>query len=136
MGTRTALRITGTLAAPISQASRVRSYESGRICSHSECDTVLSVYNPTKFCTIHAKFAVSRRRGAPRPVAEVVCAHCGSEFETTNPARRFCSDRCRMAAFARRKRAAVRAENRQQEAQALQAMATVTEECEAVVDAA
>ena len=41
-------------------------------------------------------------------VREATCAHCGTAFETLNQARKFCSDRCRMAAFARRKRAALR----------------------------
>ena len=119
-------RITGTLNpwGPISQANRVRSYQSGRICSHPECDTILSVYNPSKYCAMHAGLTSGgRRRGAPRPIREVACEHCGSVFETGNQARKYCSDRCRMAAFARRKRAAIRAESRRQKALALQAAA-------------
>ena len=57
-------------------------------------------------------------------------------FETGNQARKYCSDRCRMAAFARRKRAALRAENRLQKAQARQAVAQAPGEREAVGSAA
>jgi hypothetical protein len=106
------MRLTSTLHpwASISKSGRVRSYEGGRVCAHSECATVLSIYNPTRFCTLHAKNAAldRRHRGRELAVREATCAHCGAAFETLNRARRFCSDRCRMAAFARRKRAALR----------------------------
>lgn len=117
-------RITGTLNpwGPASHTNRVRSYQRGRICAHVECDTILSIYNPSKYCTVHAGLAASgRRRGMPRPIREVACEQCGTVFETSNQARKFCSDRCRMAAFARRKRAALRTESRLQKAYALQA---------------
>ena len=132
-------RITGTLNpwGPISQANRVRSYQSGRICEHAECGTILSVYNTAKFCTVHAKLAAGgRRRGAPRPNREVACEQCGTVVETGNQSRKFCSDRCRMAAFARRKRAALRAESRLQKAQALQAVAPAPDGREPVGSAA
>jgi len=132
-------RITGTLNpwGPVSQANRVRSYQTGRVCSHPECDTILSIYNPSKFCSMHAKLAISgRRRGTPRPVREVACEQCGTVFETGNQARKYCSDRCRMAAFARRKRAAIRAENLLQKAQALQAVTPVPGERTSVGSAA
>lgn len=113
-------RITGTTTAAISQGSRVHSYQSGRICAHGDCDTILSVYNPSKYCTVHSRCTLGgRTRAMPRPITEVACGHCGSVFQTANPARKFCSDRCRMAAFARRKRAAVRAERRLRQAAAL-----------------
>ena len=106
-------RIMGSTTASISQGSRVRSYQSGRTCAHGDCDTILSIYNPSKYCTVHSGLAMGRRtRAMPRPIKEVACGHCGSAFQTANPARKFCSDRCRMAAFARRKRAAVRAQRR------------------------
>jgi endogenous inhibitor of DNA gyrase (YacG/DUF329 family) len=44
------------------------------------------------------------------PLREAACEHCGATFQTQNPHRKYCSDRCRMAAFARRKRAAQRAQ--------------------------
>jgi endogenous inhibitor of DNA gyrase (YacG/DUF329 family) len=115
----------------------VRSYQSGRICAHFECGTILSIYNPSKYCTVHAKLAASgRRRGTPRPIREVACEQCGTVFETGNQARKFCSDRCRMAAFARRKRAAQRAEIRLQKEQALQAMTPAPGERQPVGSAA
>jgi endogenous inhibitor of DNA gyrase (YacG/DUF329 family) len=123
-------RITGTLNpwGPVSQANRVRSYQTGRICGHTECDTILSIYNPSRYCTVHAALAASgRRRGTPRPIREVACEQCGTVFETGNQARKFCSDRCRMAAFARRKRAALRAEIRLQQTQSVQAAAPAPE---------
>jgi len=106
------MRLTGTLHpwATVGKAGRVRSHEGGRVCVQSDCATILSIYNPTKFCAVHAQSAAcGRHRAQEHAVREVTCAHCGAEFETRNQTRRFCGDRCRMAAFARRKRAAVRA---------------------------
>ena len=123
-------RISGTLNpwGPVSSASRVRSYQNGRVCFHPECDTILSIYNPSKYCSAHAQMAaISRHRGTPRPIREVACEQCGTVFETGNQARKYCSDRCRMAAFARRKRASLRAERLLQKAQALQATAPAGE---------
>jgi hypothetical protein len=105
-------RITGSLHpwGAISRAERVRVYASGRVCAEASCQTVLSIYNPCPYCTVHEKASIGlgRRRGEPRPTRECACELCGHAFETSNPARKYCSDRCRMAAFARRKRAAVR----------------------------
>jgi endogenous inhibitor of DNA gyrase (YacG/DUF329 family) len=107
------MKLTGTLHpwASSSNAGRVRSHERGRVCAQPVCRTILSIYNPTRFCSLHAQSAALDRRHRSREhaVQEVPCAHCGTTFETPNQARRFCSDRCRMAAFARRKRAALRA---------------------------
>jgi hypothetical protein len=101
---------------PVSQTHRVRAYQRGRICAHDGCDTILSVYNPSAYCGAHAEMARNkRRRGELHPVVEVACEHCGTAFETQNTHRRYCSDRCRMAAFARRKRAAQRAQARLRE---------------------
>jgi len=33
------------------------------------------------------------------PLEERACACCGEHFETVNPRRRYCSDRCRVRAF-------------------------------------
>ena len=106
------MKLTGTLhpGASTGKAGRVRSHEGGRICAQPDCDTLLSIYNPTRFCTLHAQSAACARHRSQHALREVSCAHCGAEFETRNQTRRFCSDRCRMAAFARRKRAAVRAQ--------------------------
>jgi hypothetical protein len=101
---------------PVSQTERIAVRKRGRICAQDGCDTVLSIYNPAKYCSAHATEALNRRRrGGPHPVRRSVCEHCGEDFETRNPRRRYCSDGCRMAAFARRKRAAMREERRLRE---------------------
>ena len=95
---------------PASRRSRKATYDRGRICSVPGCATILSIYNA---------FALLRRarvegrlgRGAPpcQPPPELVtCARdgCDESFLTTNPARKYCSDRCRAKAFQFRKRAA------------------------------
>ena len=95
---------------PVSLTDRVSVKARGRVCAHEGCDTILSIYNPATYCSAHASEGFSRRRRAgTRAAREVVCEHCGHEFETRNQHRKYCSDRCRMAAFARRKRAAERA---------------------------
>lgn len=100
-------RITGSLVrgAPSSRAERVRTYTAGRVCAADGCLTVLSIYNPSRYCGLHsAPDRVSARRKPLRPLRRCGCGHCGTEFETTNPVRKYCSDRCRMAAFAFRQR--------------------------------
>jgi hypothetical protein len=89
----------------------VRAHEGGRICADADCDTVLSIYNPTDYCTLHTQ-PTGRRRMKERAVREVGCASCGTVFETHTPTQKYCSDHCRMAAFARRKREALRLEQR------------------------
>jgi hypothetical protein len=89
----------------VSQTDRVRIHERGRICAHAGCDTILSIYNPTKYCTAHVSEAAGARRRMTHGPRATACEACGLVFETRNERRRFCSDRCRMAAFARRKRA-------------------------------
>lgn len=97
----------------VSQQDRVRVHRRGRICAQPGCDTILSVYNPAKYCSAHVQESQSsRRRRLAAVPREVACEHCGSPFATTNEHRKYCSDRCRMAAFARRKRAAERAVRR------------------------
>ncbi len=104
----------------ISQVDRVRRYERGRSCAHPDCDTILSVYNPSAYCNAHTAISARvQRRGLDNAMREVACEHCGEVFTSRNRARRFCSDRCRMAAFARRKRAAARAKAVRRERQAL-----------------
>ena len=108
---------------PISQSHRVRIYQHGRTCEHPDCTTVLSVYNPSTYCNAHAALSARmQRRGLANPTRDVACEHCGEVFQTANRARRYCSDRCRMAAFARRKRAAERAKARRQELETLTEM--------------
>lgn len=98
---------------PSSQANVVRAHQRGRVCAREGCATILSIYNPSKYCAAHAQRA-THRRGEVRPILEVACAHCGAPFKTGNPHRKFCSDRCRMAAFARRRRAAQRRDARRE----------------------
>lgn len=122
MSTRITTRITGTLNpwAPACQARRVRSYQRGRVCAQAGCGTILSIYNPSKYCTVHAALGAGGRRRGIRQIREVACEHCGTVFATGNQTRKYCSDRCRMAAFARRKRAALRAADSPAGVQALQ----------------
>ena len=93
--------------APDGRGSRVQVHARGRICAVEHCATILSAYNPSRFCSLHDRQDPVRRQSArSRPVEERTCPQCGHFFQTTNPKRRFCSDRCRMAAFqVRRKRA-------------------------------
>ena len=95
-------RYSGTAAA--------RKYAEGRVCALRGCATVLSVYNGSRFCALHERARTVPSRCAPWPPAERSCLNCGVAFESANDKRRYCSDRCRMNAFARRKRAAARQE--------------------------
>jgi hypothetical protein len=109
----------------ISRTERVHVYKRGRTCAHDGCATILSIYNPAKYCAAHLQEAAARRRRAALAVREVPCENCGTPFMTANPRRRYCSDRCRMAAFARRRRAQNRAEARSTRAQLNEAVASV-----------
>jgi hypothetical protein len=89
---------------PVSLTDRVAVRERGRICAHDGCDTILSIYNRAKYCSAHLADALDRpRRGSVQREFRTACGHCGEQFVTRNLRRRYCSDRCRMAAFARRK---------------------------------
>jgi hypothetical protein len=90
----------------VGKTCRVRTYQSGRVCIVDGCCTRLSMYNPSPTCAVHtAIWRASLRKAqeaAPRREPETRrCAHepCGREFVTTNPARKYCSDACRMRAF-------------------------------------
>ena len=93
---------------------QVRSFGGGRVCVAGDCATILSAYNPSSWCAVHGRLSPQARRGrqAVRPTDSRTCANpaCGAAFETTNQARRFCSDRCRMAAFSRRRRSPQRSD--------------------------
>ena len=107
-----AMRLTGTLHPWVSssRSGRVRAHENGRVCAESECATILSIYNSADHCALHARSPGRERRHRAQELElrEVTCAHCGAAFETPNQVRKFCSVRCRMAAFARRRSAALR----------------------------
>jgi hypothetical protein len=88
---------------------RPRTYGAGRVCATDGCGTVLSSYNPSAVCCLHSQGWTVRRGPAERRVHERpelvgTChnAQCGAEFVTTNPAKKYCSDRCRMQAFQHR----------------------------------
>lgn len=101
---------------PVSRADRITVRARGRVCAHEGCDTILSIYNPAKYCSAHGAEALGRSRRVGLQTAHpVACEHCGETFETRNENRRYCSDRCRMAAFTRRRRAAERVLRRLQQ---------------------
>jgi predicted nucleic acid-binding Zn ribbon protein len=66
------------------------------------------MYNPSHVCAVHAKAAKTAERHPPveRVARLAACTHCGAEFEARKASRRYCSDRCRMAAYQARRRAA------------------------------
>lgn len=88
---------------------RPRTYGAGRVCTADGCDTVLSSYNPSSVCCLHAQgWTVSRRSierhvaGRPELVGTCQNPRCGQVFVTANRAKKYCCDRCRMQAFQRR----------------------------------
>ena len=88
---------------------RPRTYGAGRVCAADGCDTVLSSYNPSSVCCLHSQGWTLHRRsverhaaGRPELVGTCQNPHCGQPFVTTNPAKKYCCDRCRMQAFQRR----------------------------------
>ena len=85
---------------------KTRTYGAGRICAVEGCGTRLSAYNPSTVCALHGGAWQEDCRRAARKVAqreEITrrCAfeRCGREFVTTNPAKKYCRDACRMRAF-------------------------------------
>ncbi len=88
---------------------RPSTYGAGRVCAAEACVTILSAYNPSDVCCLHegwtARCAPSTRQFAPREELTRTCLYerCGREFVTTNPAKKFCSDRCRLGAFQARR---------------------------------
>lgn len=107
MGYRGSQR-TGPQEPPRAGVQRVTVYGCGRVCAEPECETVLSAYNPSAYCWLHERRALAAKVRSPRNEARPVrkaCAHdaCTRAFQSANPARRYCSDRCRMAAFQSRR---------------------------------
>jgi hypothetical protein len=92
----------------MSARSKVHAHRPGRLCGQEGCDTVLSIYNPAALCSLHddahdeARTKECHRKGT---TVTRNCAHesCESSFETANQFRVYCSDHCRMAAFALRR---------------------------------
>ena len=100
-----------------------RVYQSDRRCRHEGCTTVLSIYNPSAYCSLHERRQVQHVRHTARQVLQRVCANtaCATAFVTTNPARVYCSDRCRMSAFQQRRQAEKR-RSQQREAAGVRAV--------------
>jgi hypothetical protein len=95
---------------------KTRTYGVGRICMVDGCGTRLSAYNPSNVCALHGgswqeEYHRTTRKTAQREEITRHCAfdHCRREFVTTNPAKKYCSDACRMKAFQARVMEAKRA---------------------------
>lgn len=85
---------------------KTKTYGAGRICSVDGCETRLSAYNPSSVCALHGGawqdgYHRSARKASHREEITRRCAFdaCSREFATANPAKKYCSDACRMKAF-------------------------------------
>ena len=94
---------------------KTRTYGLGRICIMEGCGTYLSAYNPSSICALHGSawqddFQCCSRGSSRREEITRRCDFepCGREFTTTNLAKKYCSDACRMKAFQARVMAARR----------------------------
>jgi len=94
---------------------KTKTYGVGRICVVEGCGTHLSAYNPSTKCALHGgswqdDYHRSSRKASQREELTRRCAFepCSREFTTTNPAKKYCSDACRMKAFQARVMAARR----------------------------
>ena len=92
---------------------KAKTYGVGRVCMVDGCGTRLSAYNPSGVCALHGgawqdDYHQSTRRASHREEITRRCAFdpCSREFTTTNPAKKYCSDACRMKAFQARVMAA------------------------------
>jgi endogenous inhibitor of DNA gyrase (YacG/DUF329 family) len=113
--------VSGTARPMVGGQPSVPVHARGRRCGCEGCDTILSIYNPTDYCGLHARDcepeeATFTRRRNDGDVISRTCAYegCQHTFETANARRAYCSDRCRMAAFEqRRKRQRMAAQQQQ-----------------------
>lgn len=94
---------------------KAKTYGVGRVCAVKGCGTRLSAYNPSTVCALHTgswqdAYQQAAHKTAPRDEMVRTCAFdgCGREFTTTNPAKKYCCDACRMRAFQARVTAARR----------------------------
>lgn len=83
-----------------------KTYGVGRHCAIEGCATVLSRYNPSSTCAMHGRGWKAELRPVtrhtqkgPERIAYCQNPRCGAEFVTSNPARKYCSDRCRMQTY-------------------------------------
>lgn len=107
LGTRVSIRF-GSACTLNAGTGHVRVFKADRRCTQEGCSTVLSIYNPSAFCSLHERRQTDRRaRQSNRQLLHRVCANdaCRATFGTSNPARVYCSDRCRMSAFQQRRQA-------------------------------
>ena len=105
------------LSLQIDDAVRAKTYGARRVCVVEGCDTFLSAYNPSNICALHNggwrdELKRPTRKQHPREEMTRNCSFepCGREFVTSNPAKKYCSDACRMKAFQARAVAARQAE--------------------------
>jgi hypothetical protein len=92
---------------------KAKTYGTGRICAVAGCGTRLSAYNPSATCALHGgswqnDYHQVSRKASQREELTRRCTFepCSREFTTTNPAKKYCSDACRMKAFQARVMAA------------------------------
>jgi hypothetical protein len=85
---------------------RTKTYGVGRVCNVEGCKTRLSAYNPSNICALHSngwqdelKRATRKRREREEITRNCEFEPCSREFVTYNPAKKYCSDACRMRAF-------------------------------------
>jgi hypothetical protein len=90
----------------VDEMMRTKTYGQGRVCIIDGCETRLSAYNPSRICALHRggwkdelKRATRRRRPREQMTRSCGFDSCGREFVTSNPAKKYCSDACRMKAF-------------------------------------
>ena len=75
-----------------------------RVCAKPGCDTILSIYNPQAYCSIHIDdgptLPMPKRPVAPEKLVERLCAApgCPHTFMTNKSNKRYCSDACRRRA--------------------------------------
>jgi hypothetical protein len=89
----------------------LRTFPKGRQCMVPDCQTVLSVYNPSHCCSAHTEFCrpEAEARTVRRREAELrQCLYCGRPFLTSNARHKYCSTSCRVRDFQRRAAAARR----------------------------
>jgi len=83
----------------------LKTFPKGRTCSVEGCETVLSVYNPSGYCSLHAE--AFGRASEPRPVrhretALRRCLYCGKQFLSSSARHKYCCTSCRVRDFQRR----------------------------------
>lgn len=97
---------------------KAKTYGADRVCAVEGCGTRLSSYNPSSRCAMHGGAwqedpRHSERKTSQREEISRRCAFapCSREFATTNPAKKYCTNACRMKAFQARATAARRLGN-------------------------